>query len=215
MKHIRFSEYDPNPLLSLCKRRRRTSTSISTEEKHLPETIKPAQQPIQETQKSILEQTTSEIEHHKEKKRLKKKKREKIKEKLLKSEDKKKKKKHRCIDEFCKHKKHHKKHKKHRKHHDKSGRSRTESEDSVRQEFICEIINEEESKSAEEDEEDMEPNTEEKADRLNAIAEKIEEDESSQQSSVDDFANYEAPANPDDEVTMDDILEAEDKVCIR
>ncbi|XP_050299143.1 protein winged eye isoform X2 [Anthonomus grandis grandis] len=180
-------EYDPNPLLSLCKRRRRTSTSISTEEKQLQETLAPI---LEVPKKPVVDP----LEHHKEKKRLKKKKKEKIKEKLLKSgDDKKKKRKHKCADEFCKHKRHHKKHKKHRRHHDKS---KTDSEESSgRPEFICEIISGE-----------TEVGNAVEASTVQTVGEE-DNDESSQQS-VDDFPNYEAPANPDDEVTMDDILEA-------
>ncbi|KAL1497393.1 hypothetical protein ABEB36_008371 [Hypothenemus hampei] len=182
-------EYDPNPLLSLSKRRRRISTSVSTDEKQQSEVFMKVTFP--EPLSTITEQAATEFERYKEKKRLKKKKKEK-------SEDKKKKKKHKCTDEYCKHKKHHKKHKRHRKHHDKSDRSRT---DSPKGEFICQII-------SGNDDFVIEKLEAEEKENLNLESnKKILEDEFSHQSSVDDFPNYEAPANPDDEVTMDDILE--------
>ncbi|XP_066137467.1 protein winged eye isoform X1 [Euwallacea fornicatus] len=193
-------EYDPNPLLSLSKRKRRASTSISTEEKHGPEVIKPVSQTFGQCpswEKLATEQTTSEMERYKEKRRLKKKKKEKMKEK---SDDKKKRKKHKCTEEPCPHKRHHKKHKKHRKHHDKS---RTDSEGSSKGEFVCQIIDETASELAKQ----IKP--EEKV-IVEATVEKIVEDETSTRSSTDDFPNYDAPANPDDEVTMDDILESEE-----
>ncbi|KYB26014.1 protein winged eye isoform X2 [Tribolium castaneum] len=173
-------EYDPNPLLSLSKRRRRTSTSVSTEERQkVPpqqpqppirtiEPLKPIPEIEKDTEKENQDINKPDTESHKERKRLKKKKREKLKQKLL-HEDKKKKKKHKCTDEFCKHKKHHKKHRKHKKHH----------------------------------------HYEEKKDEQ--VVQPIEvpdcDSESVERGEEDDSSVF----NPEDEVTMDDIIEAKAK----
>lgn len=127
-----ISEYDPNPLLSLSKRRRRTSVNSTTEEKRLTQTNPIPSTPILPTVESpkvthsIAEKENTDtnkqdtlIDSHKERKKLKKRRRDKYK-KLLFKDDKAKKKKHRCCDEHCKHRKHHKKHKKHKKHHHRS-----------------------------------------------------------------------------------------------
>lgn len=126
------SEYDPNPLLSLSKRRRRASTSVSTEEKapktpqmtfHLQQLVTSAphvDQDVEKENKDVNKAFAVEATR-KEKKRLKKKKRQKMKHELLHHEDKKKKKKHKCeicAEDNCEHRKH-KKRRKHRKHHEK------------------------------------------------------------------------------------------------
>ncbi|XP_060522876.1 protein winged eye isoform X2 [Cylas formicarius] len=187
-------EYDPNPLLSLCKRRRRTSTSVSTEEKRIQPTdsIRPQVQKS-ETVKPVMEETKSDVEKlHKEKKRLKKKKRDKLKQKTL-GDEKKKRRKHKCVDEHCKHKKHHKKHKKHKKRHEKN-----KLEPETMHSHLTTIIEEQ-------NEEDV--NSEEVEENRD-IGNAADDDESSKQDSLDDFPAYEIVANPEDEVTMDDILEA-------
>lgn len=123
-------EYDPNPLLSLSKRRRRISVNSVTEDKKV---IQPNSIPllqivpnIESHNQKIPTNLIAEKENtdtnkqdfdYKERKKLKKKRKDKLMKKLLKSNDKIKKKKHKCCDEHCKHKKHHKKHRKHKKHH--------------------------------------------------------------------------------------------------
>lgn len=173
-------EYDPNPLLSLCKRKRRASTSASVEEKkpklpeELPVLTPPPEEPME---KKLL------TAQQRERKKLKKKKKQKLKEKLM-HDEKKKKKKHRCNDENCKHKKKHKKHRKHKRHHH-------------------EKVNIIESVSIDEKIEETNSVTEEwenKVEVLEPEPEKILNEE------IPD-----APINPDDEVTMDDILEAQPK----
>lgn len=141
-----FIEYDPNPLLSLSKRRRRTSVNSVTEERRLnqtntnttplastpvavsvlpPEPPKSSSTPLAEKENTDMNRQ-SELDSHRERKRLKKRRKEKLK-KLMCHEDKKKKRKHRCCDEHCKHRKHHKKHRKHKKHH----HNRSETEEST------------------------------------------------------------------------------------
>lgn len=183
----------------MSKRKRRASTSISTEEKQPPEVIKtpvaPTLVPSTNWDKIATEQTTSEMERYKEKRRLKKRKKEKQKDR---SEDRKKKRKHKCEDEQCQHKKH-KKHKKHhRKHHDRS-RTSESSEGSPRSGFVCQII------------ENEEPEPLAPADdvRTEISTSAVPEEDGSTRSSSDDLASYDdLPANPDDEVTMDDIVES-------
>nr|CAH7723316.1 unnamed protein product [Callosobruchus chinensis] len=195
-------EYDPNPLLSLCKRRRRTSTSVSTEEKcpkqtpHVTVTI-PAQPPLP-LSVPIIEQeniknkdANKPVDSYKEKKRLKKKKKEKLKQKMM-NEVKKKKKRHRCtcMDENCKHKRHHKKHRKHKRHHEK------------RQERLIEEVGDQVVTIGDDDVEEGE--TLEEKD-LGVIDEIREEDEGVGEEYEVDICN------PDDEVTMDDIIKATGK----
>lgn len=119
---MKILEYDPNPLLSLKKRRRRISSVCVEDRRSLPPPLpSPAAEiPIfqQEQSESNHEMSNklAQLQNHKERKRLKKKKREKLRQKLLGlDKKKKKKKKHKCSDSACKHKKHHKKHRK-RKH---------------------------------------------------------------------------------------------------
>ncbi|KAJ3646267.1 hypothetical protein Zmor_023861 [Zophobas morio] len=171
-------EYDPNPLLSLSKRRRRTSTSVSAEDRRQstqqlvaqPVTSSVSLKPIAEVEKDPEKENKDtnkpDVESHKERKRLKKKKRDKLKQKLL-HEDKKKKKKHKCTDEYCKHKKHHKKHRKHKKHH--------HYDDSKEVKIVQSVDNQD------------------------CDSESNDRGEEEEDSSV---------FNPEDEVTMDDILEA-------
>lgn len=168
LKAVLVLEYDPNPLQSLSKRRRRTSTSVSTEERRpsLPEpsTVEPELPTVKENKEQI------DPDVYRERKRLKKRKRDKLKQKLLHT-DKKKKKKHKCESSDCKHRKHHKKHRKHKKHHH--------------------------SKEVVEKEED-------KVEVLNGGAEEEEEN------STETNESEELP-NPEDEVTMDDIIESNNK----
>lgn len=173
-----FTEYDPNPLLSLSKRRRRASTSVSTEERRLSV---PAPSPMEQEVKakelaSVRETTEAEQvdpELYRERKRLKKRKREK---KL--HEDKKKKKKHKCVETQCKHKKHHKKHKKHKKHH----HSKEIVEETV--EITDEVLN-----GVEEEEENC--------------------------TEINEPEECQIVANPEDEVTMDDIIESRNKTKVK
>ncbi|KAF5302568.1 hypothetical protein FQA39_LY10186 [Lamprigera yunnana] len=178
-------EYDPNPLLSLSKRKRRISaTSVSIEERRLSYCLSSVSSPlshnetknVREIEKENKDANKPEVtnEEHKERKRLKKKKRDKLKQKLT-HDDKKKKRKHKCNDEHCKHKKHHKKHRKRRKHHHK--------DESEEKKVVVETNEEIEE----------EPNDE-----------VVEEN-------TDLFPKYEPVVNPEDEVTMDDILEAKTK----
>ncbi|CAG9812501.1 unnamed protein product [Phaedon cochleariae] len=114
-------EYDPNPLLSLCKRRRRASTSVSTEEKTKPFTATLVPVNPQQSQPPTEEKTAQDIdelnEKLRDKKRTKRKKHKKLRRKLM-NDEKKKKKKHKCKYENCKHRKHHKKHRRHKKSHE-------------------------------------------------------------------------------------------------
>ncbi|XP_074035935.1 BAH domain and coiled-coil containing protein winged eye isoform X2 [Leptinotarsa decemlineata] len=183
-------EYDPNPLLSLCKRRRRASTSVSTEEKSISKlnqhiTISLPQPESQVSLKGAEDQKelNNTGDRYKEKKRLKKKKREKLRQKLM-HQDKKKKKKHKCNDETCKHRKHHKKHRKHKKHHDKIK--------SLERELN---VIEEKDESV-----DLQEECGEEIDMM---------DISSEVNEVENIEEYPNDiANPEDEVTMDDIIEA-------
>lgn len=121
-------EYDPNPLLSLSKRRRRTSVNSVTEEKKatVQKIVAPiialVQQEPLKTSNSLAEKENTDINRqvdansHRERKKLKKRRKEKLK-KMMCHDEKKKKRKHRCCEEHCKHRKHHKKHRKHKKHH--------------------------------------------------------------------------------------------------
>ncbi|KAK4873616.1 hypothetical protein RN001_012976 [Aquatica leii] len=183
-------EYDPNPLLSLSKRKRRISaTSASIEERRLSHCLSSVSSPpptISEPKKERDVEKENKDANNKpevavtedvrERKRLKKKKRDKLKQKLA-HDDKKKKKKHKCCDEHCKHKKHHKKHRKRKKHHHK-----------------------------EEEEKKKESSTE----KSEEIDEEEPDDEFTEDSDL--FPEYQQPVvNPEDEVTMDDIIEAKAK----
>ncbi|XP_017774619.1 PREDICTED: protein winged eye [Nicrophorus vespilloides] len=165
-------EYDPNPLLSLSKRRRRTST---TDERRSIQSITP----IPEAKALSSTPTDATAERHREKKRMKKRKRE----KMLLKEDKKRRKKHKCTDDNCKHRKHHKKRRKHKRHHHK------ESSHHVP------VVEERE----EEDREEVELET------ITHVA-TVEEEEEFEAEAEEETSNQ--FANPEDEVTMDDILEA-------
>lgn len=195
--HSFISEYDPNPLLSLSKRKRRVSTTIPTEDKsQKPLATVPVHTqvlPQQLPSNAITEQdSTISTEGHKERKRLKKKKREKLRQKLLR-QDKKKKKKHKCSDiENCKHRKHHKKHRKHKKHHEKNKEERLENKNIQNQ-----LEQPEPPPNDEEDDEEM-------ADEQNEI---VTTSEYSNELDAADNYNDDIP-NPEDEVTMDDIVEA-------
>lgn len=171
------TEYDPNPLLSLSKRRRRTSASISTEERRLSQNqcvFSP--EPTQESNVKDMaifenkELETIDSEVHRERKRLKKRKRDKLKQKLL-HDDKKKKRKHKCLETHCKHRKHHKKHRKHKKHHH------------------CVDL------PLAEDKNENVPNVESFED-------------TTETNDTEEFPEYQIVMNPEDEVTMDDIIEA-------
>ncbi|KAK5641574.1 hypothetical protein RI129_010121 [Pyrocoelia pectoralis] len=191
-------EYDPNPLLSLSKRRRRISATsglvderrlsqcLSSVSSPIPVISEPVKVKISDTEKENKDTNKPEVslEELRERKRLKKKKREKLKQKLA-HDDKKKKRKHKCTDENCKHKKHHKKHRKHKKHHHK-----------------------EETETQPEPEPEVETVTTEKID---AIENGDENDNVFTEESSDVFPEYQPVVNPEDEVTMDDILEAKSK----
>ncbi|KAJ8986137.1 hypothetical protein NQ317_005609 [Molorchus minor] len=178
-------EYDPNPLLSLSKRRRRTSTSVSVEDKapKMPQSSAPSTQDPSKNIGKENKDSNSACSDHKQKKRLKKKKREKLKQRLL-HESKKKKRKHRCPDEECKHKKHHKKHRKHRKHHDKAKSDKSEQNEVAEEEAVNE---------APDDDIEKEGN---------------EEVSAEQNESEDVGEEQEETVNSEDEVTMDDIVQA-------
>ncbi|CAH2011163.1 unnamed protein product [Acanthoscelides obtectus] len=190
-----LEQYDPNPLLSLCKRRRRTSTSVSTEEKSpkqpphvtviIPSQVSPSST-VPDIEKN--DNDTKPVDSYKEKKRLKKKK----KEKKLSHDAKKKKKKHRCTctDENCKHKRHHKKHRKHKRHHEKR-ESRHEPRDQV---------------AATEGDDEVEELEEEDVD----TGEEIREEEDMEDAVVD-VEGEASICNSEDEVTMDDISKANGK----
>lgn len=188
MRSFFFStEYDPNPLLSLSKRKRRASTSVSTEERRVTQTILSPVQTIPEIPKikDDVEKENKDInkqdtDAHRERKRLKKRKRDKLKVKIQ-HDDKKKKKKHKCTDENCKHKRHHKKHRKHKKHHHAKNE---ETEIIVSKEL-----------------EEIKPTV-------------AEEEDEQEQSTVDhdEFPEYQVIINAEDEVTLDDILESKSKV---
>lgn len=169
-----IAEYDPNPLLSLSKRRRRTSTSVSTEERRLSQSV-PSPLALEPKMNELPGvQEVEGAEAHRERKRLKKRKREKLKKKLLHEE--RHRKKHKCLETHCKHRKHHKKHRKHKKrHHSK------------------EVVEEKDSGIQ--------------------IPEEMEEI-STESNDTEDFPEYQIIANPEDEVTMDDIIKAGKKVCL-
>lgn len=192
-----FAEYDPNPLLSLSKRKRRVSTCVSTEEKSqkTPITVSLPAHPIPQSSLQMIsekgdQESTTSNDSYKERKRLKKKKREKLRQKLLR-QDKKKKKKHKCNDiENCKHRRHHKKHRKHKKHHEKNKAERM---------TVSLVINEDEHKELVEDE--VEDDT--------LIDDAIETSDVQQYSSETiDEAYKDGIPDAEDEVTMDDIVEA-------
>lgn len=173
-----FAEYDPNPLLSLSKRRRRASTSVSTEERRLSQNVPSpvVPEPKMKELPVVQEIGGADPEAYRERKRLKKRKREKLKKKLLHEE--RHKKKHKCLEAHCKHRKHHKKHRKHKKrHHSK------------------EVVEEKDSGIAMQ------------------VPEEIEEI-STETNDTEDFPEYQIIANPEDEVTMDDIIQAGKKVCL-
>ncbi|KRT84880.1 hypothetical protein AMK59_1141, partial [Oryctes borbonicus] len=183
-------EYDPNPLLSLSKRRRRTSTAEDKQRANQSasnKTMEPSQstssQEIvkdQDVEKENKDTNKVDSDSHRERKRLKKRKREKLREKLQR-ETKKKKRKHKCSDENCKHKKHHKKHRKHRKHHHKM-----EEETKLEATEIPDGDDNENRETEDEQQDSFEENSEE-------------------------LPEYEVVGNPEDEVTMDDILEDKKK----
>ncbi|KAB0793104.1 hypothetical protein PPYR_12724 [Photinus pyralis] len=186
-------EYDPNPLLSLSKRRRRISaTSGSVGERRLSQCLSSISSPppvINEPIKAKTSDTEKEnkdankpetsAEEQRERKRLKKKKRDKLKQKLA-HDDRKKKKKHKCTEENCKHKKHHKKHRRHKKHHHK-----------------------------EESETPTEPPAEIEVEKSPIEVSIEKEDEPEDEFNED--PEYQPIVNPEDEVTLDDILEAKSK----
>ncbi|KAG5899192.1 hypothetical protein JTB14_026945 [Gonioctena quinquepunctata] len=168
-------EYDPNPLLSLSKRRRRASTSVSTEEKN----ISKLNQHIAVTLPQPEYQNRLKNRNNKKNPKKKKKKKQK-----LMHQDKKKKKKHKCNDETCKHRKHHKKHRKHKKHHLKLKMNKKEiTVDEEKDESLLDV--------------------QEDAEDVDETGVSVEGNEG------DNFAEYpDEIANPEDEVTMDDIIEA-------
>lgn len=239
-------------MLSLSKRKRRTSASISTEERRTTitsvqqspprQTPLPIQKPAQITQtpkelkikddgmekenKDMNKQelimlvngndnatsTTASsavqfLHHHREKKRMKKRKRDKLKEKLLHDDiSKKRKKKHKCLEEFCKHKRHHKKHRKHKKHHHQHEKN--------------EIV--EQPKKIETDIKIGDTNNENiqlQTDIYQETLECDEENEKKKQCKIIDAVNEDEEeeyqietANIDNQVTLDDIMEAKSKV---
>ncbi|XP_044731494.1 protein winged eye isoform X2 [Chrysoperla carnea] len=122
-------EYDPNPLLSLSKRKRRISMNSNVEERRLNVQSTNVLNTDSKTNTEMKIKSDSRNEnnmctklkptkkHRKERKKLKKHRRDKLKKLMRNGEEKKRKKKHKCCDEHCKHRRHHKKHRKHRKHH--------------------------------------------------------------------------------------------------
>lgn len=184
-------------MLSLSKRRRRTSTAEdklqrtnqAVSVKQMESSQRMSSEDVvkdQNIEKENKNTNKTESDSHRERKRLKKRKREKLKEKLQ-HESKKKKRKHRCNDENCKHKRHHKKHRKHKKHHHNK-----EAEVEVKPEDVSEVP------EAEDDE----------------GRETEDEQQDSFEETSEEFAEYEVIGNPEDEVTMDDILEDKKKVNI-
>lgn len=228
---IIFSEYDPNPLLSLSKRKRRTSASVSTEERRTNQSQTTAiqqQKPAQLNQSnkqikskddvtekenkdvnkqdlivlstgdtsttSTASTTAAFLHHHREKKRMKKRKRDKLKEKILRDDNKKRKKKHKCnnADEYCKHKRHHKKHRKHKKHHHQHEKTEV-------------------------DENEKSDNATVKKDggiknKIQADREQNDKDNKCKKRKIDVDEGEETVPNTDNQVTLDDILEAKSKV---
>ncbi|XP_044760719.1 protein winged eye isoform X2 [Coccinella septempunctata] len=179
-------EYDPNPLLSLSRRKRRVSSSNANtlDRAKIDKTVeeketKPVSIKLQET-------SSSSEDLHKERKRLKKKKKEK------------KKRKHRCEEENCTHKKHHKKHKKHKKHHHNKENSDVATVESVVNVDIPPV-------------EDVKPvikdigkgNGEATLQVYEEAAEEADENEETNVEDDDDDDDY--IPNPEDEVTIDDI----------
>ncbi|XP_023289035.1 uncharacterized protein LOC105699944 isoform X2 [Orussus abietinus] len=133
-------EYDPNPLLSLGKRRRQAS--MSTEDKRSSTTTQlsvptlsssstvPTTSVTGSDAKSPEKQKVDEIdakalEDYRERKRMKKRKRDKLKRLQEAQEGKKKHRRHKCCEEHRKHK-----HRKHRKHKHKHGHHSSHSETS-------------------------------------------------------------------------------------
>ncbi|KAL3274606.1 hypothetical protein HHI36_015987 [Cryptolaemus montrouzieri] len=188
-------EYDPNPLLSLSKRKRRTSSSATTGIERRQSQLSHHEEPKPPTPSPVIKvEPKIEGESHKERKRLKKKKKEKIKLKQ-KAIEKKKKRKHRCGEEKCKHKKHHKKHRKHKKHHHDKEESSTTLDEKSESDKSTLMLEEEEYTSE---------------DNQVILQESIDVDEETNGSTddvVDNDDDDDYTPNPEDEVTMDDILE--------
>ena len=204
-----FAEYDPNPLLSLSKRKRRVST---TEEYKCNGTPVAIPQELYQDKSPDFEKENKDVNRpvdtYKEHKKLKKRKRDKMKEKFP-DEDKKKKRKHKCIGENCKHKKHHKKHRKHKKHHHK---------DTLAQEKAIEEV-----ATADVIEDAPAPAPVVNVAPINYEVQVVEEVEEfdNQDDDIgglssendDDFPECDlAVIRPEDEVTMDDITEFKKKV---
>lgn len=173
--YFNFVEYDPNPLLSLSKRRRRTSVNSATEERRLNQsnvantTVATNPEPPKVTN-SIAEKENTDTnkqdafsDNYRERKKLKKRRKDKLKKLLLK-DDKLKKKKHRCCDEHCKHRKHHKKHKKHKKHHH---RSENDSTSTITVENEIQVEEPEPEPEPEVEPEELEPEQEEEYEEVN------------------------------------------------
>ncbi|KAK9883442.1 hypothetical protein WA026_001619 [Henosepilachna vigintioctopunctata] len=216
-------EYDPNPLLSLSKRKRRTSSSTtSNATERRPTQISS----IEETQElelipiEVKAEPQEDEESHKERKRLKKKKKEKIKLRQVDNEKKKRKKRKHSQDE-SKHKKHRKKHRKHKKnHHDKEESSSRTSDEKTESDGSS-TLSEEQTSSQEQvnsdASEEMEPSStvqeeDTREEEYINVEENIIVEESTSDSSgyveermIDEEEDI--PQNPEDEVTMDDILE--------
>lgn len=202
LNNFSVAEYDPNPLLSLSKRKRRVSTSVSTDEKSQknPITVSLPSRSIPQPLPQVIapdkgdQESTTSSDNYRERKRLKKKKREKMRQKLLR-QDKKKKKKHKCNDvENCKHRKH-KKHRKRKKHHEKNKEER--QEESM---LVEELEPEEATQDEVDDDEELVEDDIEMA-VSHGYSNEIHEGE--------EFVSYSNDVpNAEDEVTMDDIFEA-------
>ncbi|XP_018573680.1 protein winged eye isoform X2 [Anoplophora glabripennis] len=175
-------EYDPNPLLSLCKRRRRTSTSVSTEDK--TKTQINVALPQVESQKP-----PKDLEVEKENKDVNKPSREQHKEKKRLKKKKREKLRQKLMHEDKKKKKKHKcndencKHKKHHKKH----RKHKKHHDKVRNEPV-------------------EQNEVEEVEEVEDVVEELSSEQNEEVEEV--IEDYEIVANPEDEVTMDDIIKA-------
>lgn len=197
-------EYDPNPLLSLSKKRRRTSTveerrapvvhKSPTPPPPPPPAIFPKESEIEpdtKLAKSNQDSINKDLQSYKERRRLKKKKRNKFKQKL--HDERKKRKKHKYPEENSKHHKHHKKHHKHKKHHHK--KSTHDNDTSSGKKNAAEEVEE----------------TEEYQTVVSEVDADVDEVIVDVEGGVDapEIEECTDPVpNVEDEVTMDDILEA-------
>lgn len=120
-------EYDPNPLLTLGKRRRQVSSStddkrpsdISLQLPNFQSTDLPSNSQVSSSKKLFNIDATKSLEEYRERKRLKKRRRDKLKRLHETQEGKRKHKKHKCCEEHRKHR--HRKHRKHKHRHNHHG----------------------------------------------------------------------------------------------